>query len=133
MFQERKQSMNKIMRCPIGVIMGVVASMTLIVGYPACAVSSATINDSGKSLTSIFEGLVADPQLANYQPLRHRWRGILQSRLPGLRNARIIMGNFCPTSTCEGNYAVIVSSGGCMSAGCENVTNFITDVTNGNC
>jgi len=126
--------MNKIMRCLVVVVMGIFASMTLIFGTPAFATSVVTVSDSGKSLTSIFEGLKANPQLANFQQLRHPWRGTLQSRLPGVRNARITLGNFCPSSsTCEGNYAVIVNSGGCISTGCLGVTNFITDTTNGDC
>jgi len=125
--------MNKIMRCLVGVVTEIFASMTLIVGTPAFAAPVIIISDSGKSLTSIFEGLKTNPQLANFQPLSHQWRGFLQSRLPGLSNVHIEMGNFCPVSSCEGNYAVIVNSGGCTTTGCPNVTNFITDTQAGDC
>ena len=48
--------MNKIMRCLVVVVMGIFASMTLIFGTPAFATPVVTVRDSGKSLTSIFEG-----------------------------------------------------------------------------
>jgi hypothetical protein len=92
-----------------------------------------TISDSGKSLISVFEGLKANPRLANYQPLKP-WRGMLQGRLPGVLSVRFTDGAYCPTSTCEGNYATFgPNPGGCISTGCESVEDFVTDTQQGSC
>lgn len=112
---------------------GILACQVLSIAISATAAPPALISDSGQKLSSVFEGLKANPRLANYQPPGRAWRGVLRSRLPGLLRATYTEGAFCPTSTCEGNYEVIVASFGCMSSGCEDVTNFITDTENGSC
>src|SRR5215471_4942340 len=114
------------------------ACLILTISAAAGPPPNTLISDSGKTLSSLFEGLPANPdfrpdQLAKYQPLRRQWRGIGSSRLPGLSRIHFTEGGYCPTSTCGGNYEVIVSSGGCMSSGCPNVNNFITDTQNGVC
>jgi len=116
----------------------ILASLILTIPATAGPTPNTLISDSGKTLSSVFEGLRANPALrpdqwAKYQPLRRQWRGIGSSRLPGLSRIYFTEGAYCPTSTCEGNYAVIVSSGGCISSGCPSVNNFITDTQNGVC
>jgi hypothetical protein len=115
---------------PIG---GILACLVLSISIPANAAPPALISDSGQKLSSVFDGLTANPRLANYQPVLPLWRGMLQGRLPGLRNVNIIYGNNCPGAPCAGNYEVIVSSGGCMATGCDNPQNVITDTQNGSC
>lgn len=112
---------------------GIIACLVLSLSIQAIASPPALISDSGQKLSSVFQGLKANPRLADYQPLRRPWRGVLQSRLPGLLPVTITENAFCPTTTCEGNYAVIVPSFGCMSSGCDDITNLITDTDNGFC
>src|SRR5215467_2306725 len=130
---EAVNEMGKNVCSRVALASGILGCLVLSISIPLMAIPPALISDSGQKLMSVFDGLKPNPQLANYQPVKPLWRGMLQSRLPGLRNANIIMGNYCPVSTCEGNYEVIVSSGGCGSSGCEDVTNFITDVKGGDC
>lgn len=113
---------------------GILACLVLSLSIQAIASPPALISDSGQKLSSVFQGLRANPRLANYQPLRRPWRGVLQSRLPGLLPVTITENAFCPTSTCEGNYAVFIEDpGGCMSSGCPDVQDFSTDMQNGSC
>ena len=110
----------------------------VLLSIPAIAAPPALISDSGQKLSSVFDGLKSNPQLANFQPVRPLWRGMLQGRLPGLRNANIVMGNFCPSTTCEGNYQVIVPmdpGSGCISfsGGCDQVNNTSTNTQDGVC
>jgi len=125
--------MSKRLYFPTAAVTVILAGLILTTSIRTWAAPPTLISDSGKTISTVFEGLKANPQLANYQPLRHPWRGTLQSRLPGLMRTRIVLGNFCPSFTCEGNYAVIVESGGCMSSGCNPVYNFITDTQSGVC
>ena len=115
------------------VVTAILTCLILAISSSAWAAPPTLISDSGKTLSSVFEGLRANPQLANYQPLRRPWPGIGPSQLPGLTRVHFTEGAYCPSSTCEGNYEVIVSSGGCMSTGCDSVNNFITDTKNGIC
>ena len=117
---------------------GILICLVFLISIPAIAAPPALISDSGQKLASVFEGLKPNPQLANYQPVMPLWRGMLQGRLPGLRNVNIVMGNFCPSSTCEGNYQVIVPldpGSGCISfsGGCPEVNNTSTNTQDGFC
>lgn len=117
---------------------GILACLVFWISIPAIAAPSALISDSGQKLSSVFEGLTPNPRLANYQPVLPLWRGMLQGRLPGLRNANIVYGNYCPATGCEGNYQVIVpldTGSGCISfsGGCGQVNNTSTDTQNGSC
>jgi hypothetical protein len=126
--------MDRFVCCRMAVAMGLIALVTLVNDSWAVAVPATTIDGSGKTLRSVFEGLTPNPQLANHQSQRQLWRGMLQSRLPGLLRVSFTEGAYCPTSTCEGNYEEFVDDpGGCTSSGCPNVQDFITDTTNGSC
>lgn len=131
---EAASRMGKNLCFRITLTSGILACLVLSISLPAIAAPTALISDSGQKLASVFEGLKPNPQVANFQPVRPLWRGNLQSRLPGLMRVSITETPFCPTSTCEGNYAVIEPSpGGCHSDGCPAVNNFITDTQQGSC
>ena len=117
---------------------GILACLVLSISLPAMAAPPALISDSGQKLSSVFDGLTPNPRLANYRPALPLWRGMLQGRLPGLRNVNIVMGNFCPSTTCEGNYQIIIpldTGSGCISfsGGCPEVNNTSTDTQGGFC
>lgn len=112
---------------------GILACLVTSISLSAIAAPAALISDSGQKLASVFEGLKPNPQVANFQPTRPLWRGMLQGRLPGLRNVNIIYGDSCPSVGCGGNYESIVPSSGCGSSGCDDVNNVVTDTQGASC
>src|SRR5215467_11705400 len=101
---EKVNEMGKNLCSPMRLAVGILSCLVFSISVPLMAIPPALISDSGQKLSSVFEGLKPNPQLADYRPVRPLWRGNLQSRLPGVQNANIVMGNFCPSTTCEGNY-----------------------------
>ena len=125
--------MSKNLCLRTAVVTSILITLILTISARAWGAPNRLISDSGQTLSSVFEGLRANPalrpdQLAKYQPLRRQWRGIGFSRLPGLVPARITYGYGCPTSSCSGNYTNFFEQpGGCVVAVCDRVMDFYTD------
>lgn len=126
--------MGKNVCSPVKMTSAILTCLVLSLSTQTIAAPPTLIGDSGQRLASVFEGLRATPQIAKYQPLRRPWRGILQSRLPGLLNVDVIFsGDYCPSSR-VGNYTMFFSQpGGCTQAGCPAPEDFFIDVDNGDC
>lgn len=113
-------------------------ALALFVATPMLTASSYTVvNQSGQSLSSLFEGLKPSPfakpdLLWKYRPTGRNWNGALSNHLPGLLPVQhIIGGDSCPsTEVCSGNFTVIEASGGCLDCVGHN---FATDFVNGTC
>ena len=131
--------MGKRLSFPMAVVTAIVASMFLTNSTCAGAAPPTLISDAGKNLSSVFEGLKANPalrpdQLAKYRPLRQPWRGMISGRLPGVSRVHFTEGDNCPTSPCTGNYtAFYPQPGGCGQVGCPEPNDFHTDVSGAAC
>src|SRR5260370_12284224 len=97
------------------------------------------INQSGKGLSSLFEGLKPSPLaqpgiVGQYYPASRDWRGITPFRLPGLLPVNIIGGGICPGSeVCSNHFVLLNGSGSCSFASGCSVSDFTTDTQSASC
>src|SRR5215471_18585484 len=101
--------MSKNLCLRTAVVTSILITLILTISARAWGAPNRLISDSGQTLSSVFEGLRANPalrpdQLAKYQPLRRQWQGIGSSRLPGLTRVHFTEGDNCPGTPCTGNY-----------------------------
>jgi|SRR5215471_19626006 len=127
--------MSKRLYFPTAAVTVILAGLILTTSIRTWAAPPTLISDSGKTLSTVFEGLRANPalrpeQLAKYQPLRRQWQGIGSSRLPGLTRVHFTEGDNCPGTPCTGNYTSFrPQPGGCTQGGCPAPNDFFTDLS----
>lgn len=94
----------------------VLASFACLQPWVGPASGRTIINQSGKDLSSLFEGLRSSPvtgliRASHYHPENATWGGI-KPHLPGIRPAEIIGGGSCPGGEVCSNHFVLLSGAG---------------------